>query len=122
MIRFVGDEPVQKTDRSDSPSAIYHSSCALKLDKPKQLSVSLNCRLAGRLIAEEDLILPGGTSHKWQVSVVADQKANQVTVSAEYTLPGKKKKTEKRQVAIPIKETGAKIEIDTSALDDFEDM
>ncbi len=85
-------------------------------------NVSLTCRLAGRLIAEEELLLPGGTSHEWPVSLVADPKATQVAVRAEYTLMGKKKKTEKRQVVIPVKETGAKIEIDTSALDDFEDM
>jgi len=84
--------------------------------------VSVTCRLAGRLIAEEQLILPGGTSHEWPVTLTADPKATQVLVSAEYTLPDKKKKTEKRQAVIPIKETGAKIEIDTSALDDFEDF
>lgn len=84
--------------------------------------VSLACRLAGRLIAEEQLILPGGTSHAWPVTLTADPKATQISVSAEYTLPDKRKKTEKRQSVIPIKETGAKIEIDTSALDDFEDL
>ena len=84
--------------------------------------VSVTCRLAGRLIAEEQLILLGGTSHEWPVALTADPKATQVLVSAEYTLPDKKKKTEKRQAVIPIKETGAKIEIDTSALDDFEDF
>jgi len=84
--------------------------------------VSLTCRQAGRLIAEEQLILPGGTSHKWPVTLTADPKATQILVSAEYTLPDKRKKTEKRQAVIPIKETGAKIEIDTSALDDFEDL
>ena len=85
-------------------------------------NVSLTCRLAGRLIGEEVLVLPGGTSHQWPVLFTADPKATQVTVSAEYTIPGKKKKTEKRQAVIPIKETGVRIEIDTSALDDFEDM
>jgi hypothetical protein len=84
--------------------------------------VSLTCRLAGRLIAEEELILPGATSHEWPVKLTADPKATQVLVSAEYTLPDKRKKTEKRQAVIPIKDTGAKIEIDTSALDDFEDL
>jgi hypothetical protein len=85
-------------------------------------NVSLTCRLAGHLIAQEDLLLPGGTSHEWPVMLTADPKATQVTVSAEYSLPDKKKRVEKRQVLIPIKETGAKVEIDTSALDDFEDI
>jgi len=83
--------------------------------------VSLTCRLAGRLVAEEKLILPGGASYEWPVKLTADPKAPQISVSAEYTLPDKKKKTVKRQAIIPIKETGTKIEIDTSALDDFED-
>ncbi|MFX0196224.1 MAG: PglZ domain-containing protein [Candidatus Hodarchaeota archaeon] len=85
-------------------------------------NVSLTCRLAGRLIAEEELVLPGGASYEWPVAVVADPKATQVVVSAEYTVPERKKEIERRQVVIPIKEAGARIEIDTSALDDFEDI
>ncbi|MBI4596104.1 MAG: PglZ domain-containing protein [Candidatus Tectomicrobia bacterium] len=84
-------------------------------------NVFLSCRVAGRLIAEDTLILPAGASHKWVVSVNADPKANQVSISAQYTLPNKEKKIEKRQVSIPIKERGGRVEIDTSALDVFED-
>ncbi|RLA93069.1 MAG: hypothetical protein DRG83_21545, partial [Deltaproteobacteria bacterium] len=97
-------------------------SIQLRNDGTVTTYVSLTCRLAGRLIGEEELVLPGGTSHQWSVSITADPKATQVMVSAKYTIPGKKSKTEKRQAVIPVKETGAKIEIDTSALDDFEDM
>lgn len=84
--------------------------------------VNLTCRQAGRLLAEENLVLPGGTSFKWDVSITADPKANQVNISAQYTLTGKDKKTEKRQVLIPIKELGSKVEIDTSALDVFDNI
>lgn len=84
--------------------------------------VSLTCKVAGRLLAEESLILPAGVSHKWVVSVKAEQKANQVAISAKYTLPNKEKKIEKRQLIIPIKESGVKVEIDTSALDVFDNV
>jgi hypothetical protein len=56
------------------------------------------------------------------VPLKADPKANQVVITAQYTAPGKEKKTEKRHVTIPVKEIGTKIEIDTSALDAFADI
>ena len=84
-------------------------------------NVSLSCRLAGRLVAEDSLVLPAGAGYNWSVSVTADPKANQVSVTAQYTLPGKEKKSEKKVITIPIKEVGAKVEIDTSALDVFKD-
>ncbi len=84
--------------------------------------VVLTCRLAGRLINEESLVIPAGTTYKWPVAVVAEPKANQVYISAQYTLSGRQKKTEKRQVVIPIKELGAKVEVDTSALDVFDNI
>lgn len=84
--------------------------------------VHLTCRLAGRLIGEESLVLPGGAAYKWFVTATAEPKANQVYISAQYTLPGRQKKTEKRQVIIPIKELGAKVEVDTSALDVFDNI
>lgn len=84
-------------------------------------SVKLTCRLAGRLVAEDSLKLPGGASYPWSVSLTANPKANLVTITAEYVTPEKARKTEKRQVPILIKEVGAKVEIDTSALDVFDD-
>lgn len=84
-------------------------------------NVSLSCRLAGRLIAEDSLMLPAGTGYNWPVSVVADPKANQAHITAQYTLPGGQKRSEKKVITIPIKEVGAKVEIDTSALDVFKD-
>lgn len=84
-------------------------------------NVSLSCRLAGRLVAEDSLVLPAGAGYNWLVSVTADPKANQVSVTAQYTLPGKEKKSEKKVITIPIKEVGARVEIDTSALDVFKD-
>ena len=84
--------------------------------------VALTCRHAGRLISEESAKLPPGSSYKWSVSVTADPKLNQIAVSAQYTLPNKEKRTEKRLITIPVKELGAKVEIDTSALDVFKDI
>lgn len=87
-----------------------------------EAEVVLTCRLAGRLINEENLMIPAGTTFKWYVTVTAEPKANQVYISAQYMLPGRQKKTEKRQVLIPIKELGAKVEVDTSALDVFDNI
>ena len=84
-------------------------------------NVSLSCRLAGRLIAEDSIVLPAGAGYNWSVSVNADPKANQVSINAQYTLPGKEKRSAKRLITIPIKELGTKVEIDTSALDVFKD-
>jgi hypothetical protein len=66
--------------------------------------------------------LIGGTSYTWKVSVKVDPKARQFAVAAQYVTPQKEKKTEKRQIEIPIKEVGMKVDIDTSALDVFEDL
>jgi hypothetical protein len=110
----------------DLPAATPGDSVTLKIDVRNQGTiatvVSLTCRLAGRLVAEEQITLPGQASYEWPVTLTADPKATQVLVSAEYLLPDKRKKTEKEQVVIPIKETGTKIEIDTSALDDFDNL
>lgn len=87
-----------------------------------ETNVTLTCRVGGRLVAEDFMVLPPGTTYNWSVSIKADPKANQVLFSAQYILPGKEKKTEKRMVTIPIKELGTKVEIDTSALDVFKDL
>ena len=87
-----------------------------------ETDVSLACRLSGRLISETKLKLLGGTSYTWKVSVKVDPKAKQFAVTAQYITPQKEKKTEKRQMEIPIKEVGMKVDIDTSALDVFEDL
>jgi hypothetical protein len=87
-----------------------------------ETDVSLACRLSGRLISETKMKLIGGTSYTWKVSVKVDPKARQFAVAAQYVTPQKEKKTEKRQIEIPIKEVGMKVDIDTSALDVFEDL
>jgi len=87
-----------------------------------ETDVDLACRLSGRLISETKMKLIGGTSYTWKVSVKVDPKARQFAVAAQYVTPQKEKKTEKRQIEIPIKEVGMKVDIDTSALDVFEDL
>ncbi|OQB75414.1 MAG: PglZ domain protein [Deltaproteobacteria bacterium ADurb.Bin135] len=87
-----------------------------------ETDVNLACRLSGRLISETKVKLLGGTSYTWKVSVKVDPKARQFAVAAQYVTPQKEKKTEKRQIEIPIKEVGMKVDIDTSALDAFEDL
>ena len=87
-----------------------------------KITVSLSCQVSGRLVAQESVDLTAGAPYTWLVSMKADPKANQATITAQYTVPGKGKKTEKRHVTIPIKEVGTKIEIDTSALDVFDKM
>lgn len=84
--------------------------------------VNLSCRLSGLLIAETKVKLPEGVSYTWDISVKVDPKATQLAVSAQYVTPQKEKKTVKRQLIIPIKEVGAKVSIDTSALDIFDNM
>jgi len=78
--------------------------------------------LSGRLISETKVKLPGGTSYTWDVSFKVDPKAKQLAISAQYITPQKEKKITKRQVTIAIKEIGAKVGIDTSALDVFENI
>lgn len=87
-----------------------------------KISVSLSCLVSGRLAAQESVDLSAGAPYIWLVPLKADPKANQVTFTAQYSLPGKGKKSEKRHVTIPIKDVGTKVEIDTSALDVFDDM
>jgi hypothetical protein len=87
-----------------------------------ETAVTLTCRVGGRLVAEDFTLLLPGTTYNWSASIKADPKSNQVLLSAQYVLPGKEKKTEKRMVTIPIKELGTKVEIDTSALDVFKDL
>ena len=105
-----------------SPGDMVNLPIQVKNQGTVDTNVFLSCRLAGRLVAEEPLVLPAGTGYDWFVSVKADPKANQVSISAQYTLLGKEKKTEKRFVNIPIKEVGTRVEIDTSALDVFKDI
>jgi len=77
---------------------------------------------SGRLTAQESIDLAAGAPYNWTVSLKVDQKVNQATITAQYTAPGKGKKTEKRHVIIPIKDVGTKVGIDTSALDVFDKM
>jgi hypothetical protein len=60
-------------------------------------------------------------AYPWSFSVTADPKLSQVSINAQYSF-GKERKSETRHVAIPVKEIGTKVEIDTSALDVFDDM
>jgi hypothetical protein len=87
-----------------------------------KITVFLSCQVSGRLAAQESVDLTAGAPYTWLVPMKADPKANQVTITAQYTVPGKGKKTEKRHVTIPIKEVGSKVEMDTSALDVFDNM
>lgn len=87
-----------------------------------KITVVLSCWVSGRLAAQESIDLFAGAPYTWMVPLKADPKANQVAITAQYTAPGKGKKTEKRHVTIPVKEIGTKIEIDTSALDVFADI
>jgi hypothetical protein len=87
-----------------------------------KITVSLSCLVSGRLAAQESVDLSAGAPYTWLVPLKADPKANQATITAQYTVTGKGKKTEKRHVTIPIKDVGTKVEIDTSALDVFENM
>jgi len=87
-----------------------------------KMTVALSCILSGRLVAQESVDLSAGAPYTWPVQLKADPKANQATFSAQYSIPGKGKKIEKRHVTIPIKEVGTKVEIDTTALDVFDDI
>jgi len=87
-----------------------------------ETNVSLECRQAGRLVAEKSINLPEGTSYSWIVSVKADLKAHNISIIAQYTLPNKEKKKVTREMSLPIIDKGGKVEIDTSALDVFEDL
>jgi len=87
-----------------------------------KLKVALSCLASGRLTAQESIDLAAGAPYNWTVSLKVDQKVNQATITAQYTAPGKGKKTEKRHVIIPIKDVGTKVGIDTSALDVFDKM
>jgi len=87
-----------------------------------KMTVALSCMLSGRLAAQESIDLSAGAPYTWLVQLKADPKANQATFTAQYSIPGKGKKIEKRYVTIPIKEVGTKVEIDTTALDVFDDM
>jgi hypothetical protein len=104
-----------------SPGDKIHLPIQVRNQGTIDTTVLLSCRLAGRLVAEDSVVLPAGAGYDWSVSVSADPKANQVSINAQYTLPGKERKSEKRLITIPIKELGARVEIDTSALDVFED-
>ncbi len=87
-----------------------------------ETDVSLTCRLSSRLISETKIKLVGGTSYTWKISVKIDPKSRQFALVAQYVTPQKEKKIEKRQIEIPIKEVGMMVDIDTSALDVFEDL
>ena len=87
-----------------------------------KITVSLSCLVSGRLAAQESVDLSAGAPYTWLVPLKADPKANQATITAQYTIPGKGKKTEKRHVTVPIKEVGTKVEMDTSALEVFDNM
>jgi hypothetical protein len=104
-----------------SPGDKIHLPIRVRNQGTIDTNVLLSCRLAGRLVAEDSIVLPAGAGYNWSVSVNADPKANQISINAQYTLPGKEKKSEKRLITIPIKELGARVEIDTSALDVFKD-
>ena len=87
-----------------------------------ETKVFLECRQAGRLISDESIKLPENTSYTWIIPITADPKTNIFSIIAQYTLPNKKIEKIKRQFNLPIKDRVAKVEIDTSALDVFEDI
>jgi len=96
-------------------------SVRMKNDGTTSVKVELSARVAGRLVAQDVVVLPAGVAYPWSFSVTADPKLSQVSINAQYSF-GKERKSETRHVAIPVKEIGTKVEIDTSALDVFDDM
>ena len=87
----------------------------------EEIKIGLEARLAGRLIGQESLKLLSGTFHKWTFQADADPKANLISIVAQYSASGKEKIVVKRQILLPVKEKGAIIGIDSSALDVFDE-
>lgn len=99
------------------PGDIIHLPIYAKNQGTEETKVSISARLSGRFVDQDSFKLPPNSSYKWLISFKADPKANQLMITAQYATPEKEKKTEKRQIMIPIKEEPGRIGIDTSALD-----
>jgi hypothetical protein len=73
------------------------------------------------LIEQESLKLPSGSPFQWKFQTEANPKAKLISIVAQYSASGREKTVVRRQISVPLKEEGAKIKIDTSALDVFDE-
>jgi hypothetical protein len=87
----------------------------------EEIRVALEARIAGRLIEQESLKLPSGSPFQWKFQTEANPKAKLISIVAQYSASGREKTVVRRQISVPLKEEGAKIKIDTSALDVFDE-
>jgi hypothetical protein len=104
------------------PGDTIHLPIKVRNQGTEETRVSMQAKLGGRLLDQDSFRLPAGSSFKWTISFQVDPKANQLLIRAQYTTPEKEKRVEKRQIIIPVKEEPGRIEIDTSALDMFDEF